>query len=107
MSQPALLGVFRLALMLGKTISEMNMSWREFSYWQAYFKIEPPEEGDNKRTAALMAQITNMSGRILPDKRTVKAEDFLSGFAGKVSTSNPQSMQDQIEVMKQMGKSDG
>ena len=94
--------MFRLALLLGKTISEMNMSWREFSYWQAYFKIEPPEEGDNRRTAALMAQITNMSGRVLPDRKTVSPDDFFGN-----SASNQQSMDEQIAFMKSMGKSDG
>lgn len=67
-----------MALLLGKTLSEIKeMSWEEFMYWTAYLAIEPPDEGDNKRTAALMAQITNMSGRSLPDKKFVDADDFL------------------------------
>ena len=83
----------------------MNMSWREFSYWQAYFKIEPLEEGDNKRMAALLAQITNMSGRVLPDRKSVKPEDFFGG-SEKPSTDQSQSMEEQIAFMKSMGKSD-
>ena len=95
-----MLGVFRLALLLGKTVSELKMSWREFMYWQAYLRIEPPDDGDNKRTAMLLAQITNMSGRSLPGKRSVKPDDFL----GK---PKQQSMQEQIEFMKSIGQSDG
>ena len=83
------------------------MSWREFSYWQAYLHIEPPDDGDNKRLAILLAQITNMSGRILPGKRTVKPSDFLSGLDVQVSTPKQQSMEDQIAYMKSIGKSDG
>ena len=80
------------------------MSWREFSYWQAYLKIEPPEEGDNKRMASLLAQITNMSGRVLPDHQSVKPEDF---FGGSAKQDEQQSMEEQIAFMKSMGKSDG
>lgn len=40
-------------------------------------QIEPPDEGDNARTASLLAQITNMAGRALPDKKMVKPSDFL------------------------------
>jgi len=96
-----------LAHILGKTISEMNMSWREFSYWQAYFKIEPLEEGDNKRMATLLAQITNMSGRSLPGKQSVKPEDFFGGSAKQSTLDQSQSMDEQIEFMKSLGKSDG
>ena len=95
-----LLGAFRLALLLGKTVSELNISWREFLYWQAYLRIEPPDDADNKRTAMLLAQITNMSGRSLPGKKSVKPDDFL----GK---SKSQTMQEQIKFMKSLGQSDG
>ena len=88
---------------MGKTISELKMSWREFLYWQAYFNIEAPERGANERTAAIMAQITNMSGRTLPDKKMVSAEDFL----GRGKKTAQQSMQDQIDFMKSLGKTDG
>ena len=91
------MGLFRLALLLGKTVSELNMSWREFTYWQAYLNLEPPEQSANERCAALMAQFTNMSGRSLPGKRTVKPSDFL----GK--PEKPQTMEDQIAFMKTLG----
>ena len=74
------------------------MSWREFLHWQAYLKIESPERADNVRTASLMAQITNMSGRSLPDKKMLSAADFL----GEQKTPE-QSMQDQINFMKGLG----
>ena len=96
------MGVFRLALLLGKTISELNMSWREFLYWQAYLNIEPPDTGDNQRTAALLAQITNMSGRALPSNKRVAPSDFL-GNAEPVSMS----IDNQIAFMKTLGKPDG
>jgi hypothetical protein len=83
---------------LGKTVSELDMSWREFLHWQAYLQIENPEKGANERTAAIMAQITNMSGRSLPDKKMVTAEEFL----GTAKTPQ-QSMQDQINFMKSLG----
>ncbi len=88
--------------MLGKTISELDMSWREFLHWQAYLQIENPEKGANERTAAIMAQITNMSGRSLPDKKMVTADEFL----GKQKTAQ-QSMQDQIAFMKSLGDNHG
>lgn len=74
-----LIAAFRLALMLGKTVQELShsMTLREFVHWCAYLKLEPPEEGDNQRTASLMATITNMAGRSLPGKKTVEPADFL------------------------------
>ncbi len=99
-SQPVLMALFRLALLLGKTISELNISGAEFLYWDAYLRIEPPQQGDNQRAAALMAQITNMSGRSLKDKKTVSPDDFL----GKQSV---QSADEQIAFMKSLGKPDG
>ncbi len=75
------------------------MSWREFHYWQAYLHIESPERGANERTAAIMAQITNMSGRALPDKEMVSADDFL----GAAKKTPQQSIQDQINFMKSLG----
>lgn len=86
--------------MLGKTVSELDISWREFNYWQAYLKMEPPDKGDNQRTASLLAQITNMSGRSLPDKKTVTADDFLG--KRKVQTA-----EEQIAIMKSLGKKNG
>ena len=50
------------------------MSRREFNQALAYLQIEPPEEGDNKRTASLMAQISNWSGRC---KKWLSADDYL------------------------------
>ena len=93
------MGVFRLAFLLGKTLSEMDMSWREFMYWNAYLKLEPPDDGDNKRAAALMAQITNMSGKSLRNGKTVTADDFLGR-----SKSVAQSMEEQIAFMRGLGK---
>ena len=102
------MGVFRLALLLGKTVSELDMSWREFTYWNAYLQLEPPEGSAAKNTAALLAQITNMAGRVLPGKKLVKPEDFYSGagFPGKVEekTVKTQSLQEQIDFMKSLGK---
>lgn len=91
--------MFRLALLLGKTVSELKMSWREFSYWQAYLKIENPERAADVRTASLMAQISNMAGRALPDRKMLSAADFL----GETKKTPEQSMQEQIDFMKGLG----
>jgi hypothetical protein len=55
------------------------MSATEFSYWLAYLHEYPPEEGDTRRAAAIMATITNMSGRSLPQGKHVKVDDFMGG----------------------------
>ena len=53
------------------------MPWDAFVYWQAFLRMEPPDEGENRRTAAIMAQITNMAGKSMPNGKTVTVEDFL------------------------------
>lgn len=93
-----LVAVYRLAFLLKRTVSEIgSMSMSEFAHWIAYLKIEPPEQGDTERTAALMATITNMSGRSLPDKKMVKPEDFLGG-------KKQQTMEEQIAFMKGLSR---
>ena len=69
--------MFRLAAFLGKTVAEMRISWREFVYWQAYMDAESPEAAANARTASVLAQIANFSGRSLPDGKRVKPADYL------------------------------
>jgi len=61
--------------------------------------IEPPEEGDNLRTASLMAQITNMSGRSLPDKKMVQPSDF---YGKPKPPPKPQSAAEQIAFMRSL-----
>ena len=78
-------------------MSELDMTWDEFVYWQAFLRLEPPEQGDNQRTAALLAQITNMSGKSLKQGKSVSIDDFL----GKPKR---QSMEDQIAFMKGLGR---
>ena len=90
------MAAFRLALLLGKTLSELEMTWDEFVYWQAFLKLEPPDQGDNVRTAALLAQITNMAGKSLREGKSVSINDFL----GKPKR---QSMEDQIAFMRGLG----
>lgn len=93
------MAVFRLASHLGKTISELDITWDEFVYWQVFFKLEPPEKGDNERTAAILAQITNMSGKTLPRGKTLTADDFL----GRVPKR--QSWEQQLAYMRGLGGS--
>lgn len=94
-----LLAAYRLAFLLRKTVGEISsMPVSEFYGWLAYLKLEPPEKGDNERAAALMATITNMSGRSLPDRKTVKPQDFLGG--GK----KRQTMEEQIAFMKGLSR---
>lgn len=90
------MAVFRLASHLGKTVAELDISWDEFIYWRAYFSEEPPEEAANLRTAAVLAQITNMSGKSLPKGKRVTADDFLGGR--KVQTA-----EEQIAFMRGLG----
>jgi hypothetical protein len=71
------MAVFRLAAYLGKTVGELDMTWREFIYWQAFLDEEPPERAANMRTAALMAQIANYAGKSLPKGKMVKPSDYL------------------------------
>lgn len=72
-----LFAAYRLAFYLKRPVSELTITWREFLHWQAYLAIDPPDEGDNQRTALLLAQITNMAGRSLPDRKRVNPEDFI------------------------------
>jgi hypothetical protein len=79
-----------------RPVSELNMTWREFCHWQAFLHENPPEASDDRRVAALMAQITNMSGRSLRDNKRVSAADFLGG-------EKEQTMQQQIDFMRTAG----
>ena len=69
------------------------MTWEEFIYWQAYLHLEPPEHPANVRNAALMAQITNMSGKSLKGTKTVTIDDFLG-------TKKQQTAEEQIAFLK-------
>jgi len=82
-------------LHLGKTVSELDITWDEFIYWQAYLGMEPPDEAATQRTAMILAQITNMSGRSMPKGKTVTADDFL----GK---PKEQTLEEQIAFMRSL-----
>ena len=71
----------------------MNISRREFNQALAYLQIEPPEEGDNKRAASLMAQISNWSGRC---RKWLTADDYL----GKEEPKPMQTAEDQKAFMR-------
>lgn len=91
------MAAFRLASHLGKTMGELDITWDEFMYWQAYLRLEPVDEPANTRAAAIMAQITNMSGKSLKEGKTVTVDDFL----GK---PRKQSISDQIAFFKSISK---
>lgn len=91
-----MLAAFRLASHLGKTVAELDITWEEFVYWQAYLRMEPPDEADNRRTAAVLAQITNMAGKSLPKGKQVSAEDFLG-------RPRQQTAEEQIAFMRGLG----
>lgn len=76
-------------------MSELDITADEFLYWQAFLTLEPPEDSANQRAAAIMATITNMSGRSLKDGRKVSAEDFY-GEKGEFV----QDAADQIALLK-------
>lgn len=90
-----LMAVYRLASHLGKTVSELSsMPMSEFVGWMAYLRSDPVQEAENARAAALMAQITNMSGRSLPKGRHVKPEEFLP------KRRKPQTWQEQKRIFQ-------
>lgn len=91
-----LLAAFRLAFYFRRPVSELNISLREFYHWLHYLKLEPPDEGERQRFAALMAQMTNMSGKSLKQGHTVTADDFL----GKPKEIKRQTAEEQIAFMK-------
>ena len=85
--------MFRLALSLGKTVSELsrNITAREFASWLAYFEIEPLGKRDDERMAVTCATIAQCAGnKVTPD-------DFL----GK---KKQQTVEDQIAILKQVEK---
>ena len=90
------MAVFRLASHLGKTVSDLHITWDEFVYWQAYLGVESPNEPANQRTAAILAQITNMSGRSMPKGKMVTADDFLG-------RPKEQTAEEQIAFMRGLG----
>lgn len=70
----------------------------------AYLNMEPPDTGDNYRTAMLLSQITNMSGKSLPKGKKVKPEDFI----GNTEDNKPQSAEDhKAFFMSLRGELDG
>ena len=75
---------------------ELDITWDEFIYWQAYLDIERPNEAANQRTAAILAQITNMSGRSMPTGKMVTPEDFFGERKG-------QTAEQQIMFMRSIG----
>ena len=75
------------------------MTWDEFIYWQAFLHLEPIDDHANQRTAAILAQITNMSGKSLREGKTVTPDDFLG-------VPKKQSMHDQIAFFKSINKDD-
>ncbi len=63
--------------------------------------MEPPDDAENRRAAAIMATITNMSGRSLKDGKKVLAEDFYGTKEEWLQTAS-----EQIALLKGLG-SDG
>ena len=72
-----LLALHRLAFHFHRPPSELNISRREFNQCLAYLQIEPPEENANRRTASVMAQIANWSGKVIKEGKTATADDYL------------------------------
>lgn len=68
---------------------------REFYHWLAYLRLEDPEARADRRTASLMAQITNMSGKMT--KQRVTAADFLP------KKSAPQTAEQQMDFLRGLG----
>jgi hypothetical protein len=81
--------MFRLARILGKTVSELSrdLTAREFASWLAYLEIEPVDHNADQRMAVTCATIAQCAGnKVTPD-------DFLGG-------KKPQTVEEQIAVLK-------
>jgi hypothetical protein len=63
----------RLALALGKTVSELSRECTapELAEWAAYFEVAPPEFGDDQRTAMICSTMARLKGQ------RIKAKDFM------------------------------
>jgi len=70
------------------------MTHREFNQAMAFLQLHPPEESANVRTASVMAQIANFSGRTLPDKKMVSPDDYLG------RKKEPQSAEHQKDFLR-------
>lgn len=69
--------MFRLALALGRTVSEIedSLGSGELNEWKAYYRIEPfGQERDNLHAANICAVIANYSGKLRTAK---KVEEFM------------------------------
>lgn len=95
-----LLAAYRLAFHFHRPVSELRMSMREFMNWLAYLKIEPPEEPEDLRNAALQATIMNMSGRSLNKGKFVTPDELL----GKKPPEKAQSPENQKAFLKAMSR---
>lgn len=81
--------MFRLARILGKTVSELSrdLTAREFASWLAYFELEPFERRDDERMAITCATIAQCAGnKVTPD-------DFLG-------RKKQQTIEEQIAILK-------
>lgn len=79
-------------------MSELNITADEFFLWGEFLKMEPPEDSANRRAAAIMATITNMSGRALKDGRKVSADEFYGKKQAWIQTA-----EEQIAMLKGLG----
>ena len=82
-------------------MSELDITADEFIHWQSFLLMEPPDDAENRRAAAIMATITNMAGRSLKDGKKVSADDFYGTKEEWLQTAA-----EQIALLKGLG-SDG
>lgn len=69
---------FKLALALGRTVSELEqtMSCREFSQWAAFYAVHPfGAERDNLHSAIIASTIANVHRS--KGQQAVKVDDFM------------------------------
>lgn len=72
--------LFRLALALGKTVSELgqSLSYREFREWCAYYQIEPfGEYRADLRNGILNATVSNIFSTYAGTEQKAQPIDFM------------------------------
>lgn len=76
------------------------MTTREFYTWLAYLNIEPPDQAEENRNAALQATIMNMSGRSLHKGKFVTPAQL----QGEEPLETVQTPEQQQAFLKSLGR---
>ncbi len=84
--------LFRLALALGKTVSELgqSLSYKEFRQWCAYYQIEPwGEYRADLRTGILAATVSNIFSAYAGTEQQAQPIDFMPYVDQRADNTEP------------------